>query len=142
MTVDMDRIAVKISYIKEQISSIRELLKEKNKDEILADTWLLKGLKYSLQTAVEAMIDIIYHISAKHFNKAAEDAREGLGILLEHSVIDENSYTIYSSMIGFRNRVVHGYQQVTPERVYEIASKELVDFERFIEQILKFLRRE
>ncbi|AYO32297.1 DUF86 domain-containing protein [Biomaibacter acetigenes] len=138
----MDRIAVKISYIKEQISSIRELLKEKNKDEILADTWLLKGLKYSLQTAVEAMIDIIYHISAKHFNKAAEDAREGLSILLEHSVIDENSYTIYSSMIGFRNRVVHGYQQVTPERVYEIASKELVDFERFIEQILKFLRRE
>jgi uncharacterized protein YutE (UPF0331/DUF86 family) len=45
-------------------------------------------------------------------------------------------------MIGFRNRVVHGYQQVTPERVYEIASDELVDFERFIEQILKFLRRE
>ncbi|HHW01428.1 MAG TPA: hypothetical protein GXX35_01185 [Thermoanaerobacterales bacterium] len=36
----------------------------------------------------------------------------------------------------------NGYQQVTPERVYEIASKELVDFERFIEQILKFLRRE
>lgn len=42
--------------------------------------------------------------------------------------------------IGFRNRVVHGYQEVSSERVYEMASNELGDFERFIREIEPVLR--
>jgi len=43
-------------------------------------------------------------------------------------------------MIGFRNRVVHGYQEVSLERVYEMARNELGDFERFIAEIEPVLR--
>jgi uncharacterized protein YutE (UPF0331/DUF86 family) len=43
-------------------------------------------------------------------------------------------------MIGFRNHIVHGYQQVSDERIYEIGSKELDDFQKFIDSILKVMK--
>lgn len=35
-------------------------------------------MKYSLQTAVEAMIDLAYHVAAKKFGHAPTDARDAL----------------------------------------------------------------
>lgn len=137
LTVDKERVMSKIAYIKAQMSDIENLLKNKEKRHILSDPWTIKGLKYSLQTSIEAMIDITFHICAKHFNQAPVDARNGLEILTKNKIIDEKHFYTYSQMIGFRNRIVHGYQQVTDEKVYEIVSKGLNDFETFIESILK-----
>lgn len=139
MTIDDERVVSKIAYIKAQISDIEELLSKKDKKRILSDPWTIKGLKYSLQTAIEALIDIIFHLCAKHFNKAPVDARDGLEILVQNKVIDDKSFFVYSQMIGFRNRIVHGYQQVSDERVYEMASEELGDFQTFIDSILKLI---
>ena len=86
------------------------------------------------------MIDIIFHLCAKHFNKAPTDARNGLEILVENKVIGDNSFFVYSQIIGFRNRIVHGYQQISDERIYEIVSKELGDFQKFIDSILEFIK--
>jgi len=140
MTIDTERVMTKITYIKAQLTDIQQLLHSKSKEQILKDPWIVKGLKYSLQTAIEAMMDIIFHICAKHFNKAPTDARNGLEILVENKVIDNNSFFVYSQMIGFRNRIVHGYQQISGERLYEIVSKELGDFNKFIDSILKFIK--
>ncbi|ADL08875.1 type VII toxin-antitoxin system HepT family RNase toxin [Thermosediminibacter oceani] len=134
-------ISRKIAFIKEQISEIDSLIKNKSREEILKDSWLIKGLKYSLQTAIEAMIDITYHICAKHFKKAPVDARDGLGILLENNLITERDFLTFSQMVGFRNRVVHGYEQVSAERVYELAANELLDFNRFIDLVLEYIRK-
>ncbi len=69
MTIDHDRILSKIAFIREQAAAVKALLSDKSKEEILSDPWLVKGLKYSLQTAVEAMVDIAYHISVKEYEK-------------------------------------------------------------------------
>ena len=103
---------------------------------ILYNPWLIKGLKYSLQTSVEAMIDIAYHISAKQYNHAPSDARDAFDQLARAGIISRKDIPTYRAMIGFHNRVVHGYQEVSPERVLEIAERELGDFERFIRQVL------
>ena len=132
-------VAKKIAFIKEQVNEIESLIQSKSRKEILSDPWLIKGLKYSLQVAIEAMIDIIYHICAKHFKKAPVDARDGLGILLENNLIAEKDFLTFSQMIGFRNKVVHGYQEISSEKVYEIAANELSDFDRFIDLILKYI---
>lgn len=135
MGLDRERIISKISYIREQVASINELLDKKTKEEILADPWMVKGLKYSLQTAVEAMIDLAYHIAAKKFGHAPADARDAMRVLFERGLIARENWPVYSAMIGFRNRIVHGYQEVSAERVYEMARNELGDFEKFIYEI-------
>lgn len=135
MGLDRERMLAKISHIREQEVSIKELLDSKKKEEILADPWLVKGLKYSLQTAIEAMIDLAYHVAAKKFGHAPGDARDAIRILLEAGLIAGENRQVYSAMIGFRNRIVHGYQEVSFEIVYEMAGNGLGDFEKFICEI-------
>lgn len=140
MTVDRRRVLNKLSYIKEQTTSISNLIAQKSKEEILSDPWVIRGMKYSLQTSIEAIIDLAYHISAKVYSHAPTDARDALRILMENNVISHKDFPTYSAMIGFRNRVVHGYQEVTADRVYEIAKNELSDFSKFIRQVTEILR--
>ena len=141
MSVSRKRVMKKISYIKEQTDGIKQLLREKDDREILADPWLIKGLKYALQTSVEAVIDIAYHVAAKEYNQAPIDARNAIKVLSENGLIPSRSVPLYNEMIGFRNRVVHGYQEVSPEIVLEIARNELDDFDNFIRQVTKVLEQ-
>lgn len=140
MQLDPERVFSKIAFIREQTTAIEDLIKNKEKDEIINDPWLLRGLKYALQTAIEAVIDICYHISAKQFKHAPTEARDALEVLKEYNVISSQEFKIISVMIGFRNRLVHGYQKVSAEKVYGLAAYELNDFERFIKSILRFLK--
>lgn len=140
MNIDHDRISSKIAFIREQAAAVKALLSDKSKEEILSDPWLVKGLKYALQTAVEAMVDIAYHISVKEYEHAPTEARDAFRVLAEGGLITRKDLYVYGAMIGFRNRVVHGYQEVSPERVYEIAHNEIGDFEKYIRQVSVLLR--
>jgi uncharacterized protein YutE (UPF0331/DUF86 family) len=51
-------------------------------------------LKYSLQTAVEAMIDLAYHVAAKKFGHAPTDARDALRILAEEGIIEKERLAV------------------------------------------------
>ena len=102
LTVDVERVMSKIAYIKAQLSDIEKLINTKEKKHIIGDPWMIKGLKYSLQTSIEAMIDIIFHICAKHFNQAPVDARNGLEILVENKIIDKKYHSLSSILIGLR----------------------------------------
>lgn len=141
MAIDCDRISSKIAFIREQVTSIRTLLVGMSEEEILSNPWLIKGLKYALQTAIEAMIDIAYHISAKKYDHAPTEARDALRVLAAGGLITSKDLPVYGAMIGFRNRVVHGYQEVSAERVYEIAKNELGDFEKYIFQVSFLLKK-
>jgi len=136
---DKERIYEKMVFIREQTADIRSLIGEKTYEEIISDQWIIKGLKYSLQISVEALIDIAYHLSAKHYKHAPVDARDALKLLTEKQVLPDDQYEKYSAMVGFRNRVVHGYQQISNERVYSIAKEELHIFESFIGQVLALM---
>lgn len=78
MVYDKERVYEKIAFIREQKADIHSLIGEKHYEEIINDQWIIKGLKYSLQTSVEALIDIAYHLSAKHYKHAPADARDAL----------------------------------------------------------------
>ncbi len=136
VTIDTERVMQKIAFIREQLGDIKTLTSAKNRSEILNDKILVKGLKYSLQTAIEAMIDIAFHIAAKKYNYAPEETRDAFRILRKNEVIGEEEFKTFSAMVGFRNRMVHLYQNVSDERVYEFSTTELNDFEVFINRVM------
>jgi uncharacterized protein YutE (UPF0331/DUF86 family) len=139
MTIDSDRILQKIAYIREQVSAVEDLVKTSERQAILNDPWKLKGIKYSLQTAIEAMIDVAYHVIAKKYNYPPADARDALRALAGNGVITSDEFDTFTGMVGFRNRLVHGYQELSPERLYEIVTSRLGDFEKFNRSILKMI---
>ncbi|MBC7336328.1 MAG: DUF86 domain-containing protein [Clostridia bacterium] len=131
----------KVAFVREQVVAVSALLASRRKEEILGDPWLVRGLKYALQTAVEAVIDVCYHVCARHYAYPPTDARDALRALRQRGLISEEELRLYAAMVGFRNKLVHGYEEVSPERVYDVAAHRLGDFESFIRSILVLLEK-
>lgn len=51
--------------------------------------------------------------------------------LAEARLISNGDLRKYSAMIGFRNRVVHGYQEVNTEQIRRIIAEDLDDVQEF-----------
>ena len=99
---------------------------------------VLGGVTYALQTALQAMIDVAYHVCAKAWRTAPKDAYEAFQHLAAHGAIEAARLATYRRMIGFRNRVVHGYEDVDPERTVGYA-EHTAEFERFRTEIMAFV---
>lgn len=50
-----------------------------------------------------------------------------------------DSQSIFISMVKFRNKAVHLYDQIKDEEVYDILQYHLRDFDRFIAAIIKYV---
>lgn len=140
MTFDTERIRRKIAYIHQQVSSIKNIIATYSRQDIIEDSLKLSAIKYLLQTSIEAMIDIAYHITAKKFNYPPCDARDAFKMLNTKGIIPSSDFVTYSAMIGLRNRLVHGYDDVSPEALYDIITRQLDDFEKFISSIIPLIR--
>lgn len=139
MRIDTERVLQKIAFINEQIDDINHLTSTKKYVEISNNKLLIKGIKYSLQTAIEAMIDIAFHIVSKQYSYAPEDARDAFLAMKKNGIINDTDYRKYSLMVGFRNRMVHLYHNVSDERVYEFSVSNLKDFDSFTNTIKSLL---
>lgn len=141
MVLDEERILRKIAYIRQETGAIRGLTRTLSREEILNDPWKMRGIRYSLQTAIEAMIDIAYHLAAKMYNYPPVDARDAFQTLRRNGVISSADFEDYAAMVGFRNRLVHGYQEVSSERLYELITSRLGDFDKFVETITSLISK-
>jgi uncharacterized protein YutE (UPF0331/DUF86 family) len=127
----------KLAYISHQVADLRQLAAQVSAEEFIAHPWLVRGAKYALQTAVEAMIDLAYHLAAKSFAYAPADARDAFTFLGRRGVFGDRTPT-FLEMVRFRNAIVHGYERIDDRRVYEIMATRLGDFDHFIEAIRAF----
>lgn len=136
--IDEGRVRERLAYICEQVRDLRQLAAQAG-PALLQDRWLIRGARYALQTAIEAMIDILYHLSAKGFSFAPAHAREAVDHLWKKGLINEDEAEIFREMIGFRNRLFHHYHRVDDEKILEILKHRLDDFDRFRGAVLRLL---
>ncbi len=138
--VNKDTVAVRLDFIREQVKNLQmagdsDLLSAK-----LRDPFVFNGMVRMLQTSVEAMIDLAYHLCAKLYAKAPENAAHAFEILREGGAISGEFLLVATEMVRFRNRVVHGYLNKNPEAVRRMLQEHLGDFavwERLVSDILR-----
>jgi uncharacterized protein YutE (UPF0331/DUF86 family) len=94
-----------------------------------------------LRRALEGMLDLGRHVLAKGFGRAAIEYKEIADGLAEVGVLDEASRLRLREMAGYRNRMVHFYDEITREELFQICSEELGDIEATIESILGWIAR-
>lgn len=128
--VDRQRVETRLAFVREQVASLRDVTTQRDLEEFLLDPWAVRGVKYALQTAIEALIDVCYHLSAKGFAYAPKDARDAVAFLARQGVFSSEEAATLEGMIGFRNRLVHGYVTVDNRKVWELAKERSRDLER------------
>ena len=122
------------------LQSIHELAKlEEN--EFLDNRHYVSSAKYNLLVAIEACIDISYHLISKNKFRLPEDYADAFRVLEENGIIDGELTHHLILMARFRNRLVHIYWDVDDSMIYRIITEDVRDIEEFLSHIREVLRR-
>lgn len=112
------------------------------KKEFLSNRHYVSSAKYNLLVAIEACIDVAYHLISKNKFRLPKDYADSFRVLNERKIIDEDLTKRLILMARFRNRLVHIYWDVDEGVIYEILRNNLGDIEDFVSAISKAFRRE
>jgi uncharacterized protein YutE (UPF0331/DUF86 family) len=135
MTVDRELIATRVAKIREQLRYLTRL-ETLSRDAFLASTTEQHAVERELQVAIEACLDIGHHVISREGLRRPADYREVFAVLQEAGIIETGLGRRLEDMASFRNRLVHGYLDVEPGRVYEMARNELTDVEAFVASVV------
>jgi uncharacterized protein YutE (UPF0331/DUF86 family) len=85
----------------------------------------------ALRRALEALFDVARHLLAKGKGLAGLEYRAVARLASEHGLIDDSQLAErFVAMAGYRNRLTHHYDEVTPEELYDIVTRRLGDVAR------------
>ena len=90
---------------------------------------------HNLQLAIQACIDMGAHIITDQGWGTPGSFSEVFYKLEDRGVIDRPLSELLVQMVGFRNRVIHDYEDVDLNIVYEIWRDRLGDIEKYIQKI-------
>lgn len=135
---DREKITGKLSLLMDNLQLL-QFLKSFAAEDFIRDFRNIESAKHLLQVSIEAMIDIANHIVSRGRLGRPKSYAESFELLHRRGILDSEQIETYKTMVKFRNRVVHLYQKVEPEQVYDILQSRLKDFAAFAENIRRFL---
>ena len=140
--ISKTKIETKLAIIRESLEALKEM-GEMDKDSFLSDYKNFAVSEHYLRRALEAVFDIAGHIVSRYsFSPGRRpDSYKGLALALgEKGIIDKDfSKESLSQMAGYRNRMVHFYDELTAEEIYEIITSELGDIEKIAHAAVRVL---
>lgn len=131
MTVDREKVRTKLQFLRESLGHL-ERIRSLGEEAFFADPILQAAAIRYLQVGIEAMLDTAHHVIAREGLGTPETNRQSIEILLQQGILPTDRAEAFLGMIGFRNRVVHLYQNVDPKEVARILEGHLGDFEAFL----------
>ncbi|WP_297465099.1 DUF86 domain-containing protein [Thermococcus sp.] len=111
-----------------------------DEEEFLRNKHYVSSAKYNLLVAIEACIDIAYHLISKNKLRLPQDYADFFRILKENGIIGERLAHRLALMARFRNRLVHIYWDVDDGMIYRIITEDVRNIEEFLNHIRKTLK--
>jgi len=92
-----------------------------------------------LRRALEALLDLGRHILAKGLGQGPAEYKD-VAIARAH-VLDESQGALLVRLAGYRNRLVHFYDEVSDEELFEICTQHAGDVGALLDALLGWVRR-
>ncbi len=131
-------IQARFDDIRESLERL-ESIRQRPRKEFLADQDLRDLASYRLLVAIEAAIQICYHVSAQVLHKAPTEYAECFAFLGEAGILSQALSERLQRMARFRNVLVHRYWDVDYSRVYDVLQRDLDDLREFMRAISALL---
>jgi len=132
-----NRLSLLDAYLKE----LKEIAKMERTSFLSSPVFSAAAESY-LRRSLECIFDIGRHILAKtgNIDLATEykSIAKGLG---EKGIIDAALTEKMIMMAGYRNRIVHMYNEINNEELYDILTNDLQDLEKFKAEIKSYLQQ-
>ncbi|MGA1840091.1 MAG: type VII toxin-antitoxin system HepT family RNase toxin [bacterium] len=136
---------IREKVIVEKTSWIRKMLEKINNlpidsyDSFISDSRNIAAVESYLRRALEALMDLGRHILAKGFGKAVTEYKDIPLELLEKGVLSKSDADVMREMAGYRNRMVHFYNEISAEELHKICFEQLKDLEAVLTSILQWI---
>ena len=123
----------KLALLDQQLVRLEDHLRGVTREQFVRD-WAMRTLsERAIQVCAEIMIDVAERIIALAGAGPTATAAEAIERLVDLKVLGKAEP--YRSMVRMRNIIVHGYDEVNPEVLYDVVSGRLGDFRRFRDEI-------
>jgi uncharacterized protein YutE (UPF0331/DUF86 family) len=103
------------------------------------DPVLRAAVERWLRVAIEACIDVAFHVVASNEWTPPETARSAFATLGGHGLIDSGLASRLGSVAGMRNVLVHEYAEVALDRIARAVREDLDDLREFGGEIARLL---
>jgi len=140
MKIDTEKIQQYLLEIKARHREIEELLLKNSDAKILKESWVLKGLKYTLIEIAEAMANILQHILAKDMGEPVVGYIETIIRAGETGILPESLSKKIKPFFDFRNSLIHRYWFISDEKLLSLVRENKTDFISFIEAIENYIK--
>jgi uncharacterized protein YutE (UPF0331/DUF86 family) len=94
-----------------------------------------------LRRALEALLDLGRHILAKALGQGPLEYKEVALTLARETVLDSVQSDILVELAGYRNRLVHFYDEVSARELYDICTSQLQDIRNLLQSLLDWIRQ-
>lgn len=128
----------RLSWIRQMMANIRALPLD-SRVEFAEDPRTPAAAESYLRRCLEALLDLGRHLLAKGFGRAASEYKAIARELQEVGVLGPEEANLLREMAGYRNRLVHFYDEVSVEELYEICTKGLDDIERLTQALVQWI---
>ena len=131
LPIEKDTILKRINGIQRELVSLRKFaampLPEFSQDVNFTSSQL------HLQRVLQGVLNIASHILSRIPGGQATTYKEMALKLGEFGIVDKSfAKEKLEKMAGYRNRLVHFYDEITAEQIYDILHNHLVDVEEFL----------
>jgi uncharacterized protein YutE (UPF0331/DUF86 family) len=138
MSLNPELIQKRCDEIAESLDRL-EKFKKTSKDEFLKNRDLQDIASYRLLVAIEAALNLCYHVSAKKLKKTPGEYAECFGLLGEAEIISRDLAEDLKKMARFQDMLIHMYWKVDYEIVFNILQENLGHLRQFSKAITELL---
>lgn len=138
MTLNEDLIRERFRDIQQSLERL-EGIRAQPLDRFLSDQDMRDVACYRLLIAMEAALQICFHVSARRMRRVPEHYADCFAILGEGGILPQELSQALQRMVRFRNMLVHIYWNVDYEQVYKILQEHLDDLRAFVQAVGELL---
>ena len=133
------------AVVADRVALIRRLLDETGMlplhdlGDFTRDPRMVAAGESYLRRALEALLDIARHVLAKGFARGPSEYAEVARQLGDVGVVSREQSERLVLMARYRNRLVHGYDEVTARELYELLARRLDDIEEMVTAVTTWM---
>lgn len=129
-----DDVDAKLAVLADNLEHLAQI-PQGSYEEFDADFRNLDSALHRLQTSIQVLIDIASLATARRGLGVPRSSVDALQKLEDAGAIPAGTTTRFTPIVGFRNRVVHLYDRIDPQIVYQVLTSrrdDLADLARLL----------
>lgn len=138
--IDQELVTRKLVSITADLKALAPLAAKPREQFVASETDEVLAERY-LERIVGRMLDINYHLLIESGQPPPRDYYESFTHLAHAGVLPSAFASRIAACAGLRNRLVHEYDSIDPERVHEAAASALRDVPEYLRLVRAFVER-